>query len=188
MSGNASLYAQQIENYIPGEGYRVSDPAVNLHSIKEANGLVLTAGTTPTIAAIETNAWGIIEDSAGDLGELNYVVPQDYSIQSDELLLQFLAESAGDTDTPTIDATVYQKRVNTALSGDLDPTISAAVPTNTVGADWVTLDISDQDLQPGDALTITLTASTHGTDALHVYAVRMTYRSNIAFTTLGDRN
>ena len=75
------------------------------------------------------------------------------------------------------------------LNNSSDTTISAVVPTNTVKAAWREIDASDQGMEPGDAVTfIFATGGTRGTtDALNVYEIEVTYRSDLVYNEGDER-
>jgi hypothetical protein len=159
-----------------------------LGSIKDGAGLTLTGATTPTIAAIETSGVAIVvAASQTAAGTILWQVPIDYDETSDELYIDLLTQSSGDTNTPTIDATIFRKRAGAALSDDLNPTISAAIPNNTAKAAIRTINASGLGLQRQDALTIDLITGTHTTDTVGIYSVTLRYKSSIASYRHADR-
>lgn len=161
---------------------------VDINSIRAA-GLIPTASTEPSRESLETNFEGLrVSSSQTALGDLTFLVPSDYNQDQDRLYVKFLVKSSGDTDTPTIDATLFRKRAGAALSADLDPTISAAIPTDTVDAAWRTITVEAQDLDPGDAVTFVFTTGAHTTDNVDVYAVKVEYFGDEdAFNEVSER-
>ena len=152
-----------------------------LSDLRTSAGLTLTAGTNPLVAALETNALGI-QWAAGDStkGSIVYKIPNDYDENSDTLILSMIVNSAGNTNAPTITANVYNKRKGTALSADLAPSASAAIPksaTAATAAAEVTITIQGAGLLVGDVLTILLAPGTHATDAVNLYALSIRYYS-----------
>ena len=114
-------------------------------------------------------------------------VPRDYDQTNDYLRLRFLVNSAGDTNTPTLDATIYRKRTGVALSSDLDPTISLAMNNSTTIAGWIFINVDGKGCQPGDILTITVSASAHTTDAVDLYGAELVYKSDLVYNVKTDR-
>ena len=190
MSGvNPATFLKRIDGIITGSGFKRVIQGVNINTVKADGGLILTASTNPNRNAVETSFDAlVVTNNQTDLGRLVFNVPRDYDKSLDYMRLRFLAESAGDTDEPTIDAAIYLKRAETALSSDLDPTISDAVNTNTVGAGYVEVNCDGLDLRPGDALNIEMTTSAHTTDSLHVYGLEAVYKSDLVYFDKADRS
>lgn len=187
MSITGGTALSQLNSIVPGLGFKKAQDITIL--ARDTNGAPLTNATTPPIAAVETNALAIVQAAATTfLCELVWMVPRDYDQVKDELRLRFLTNSAGDVDVPTLDASVYSKRAATALTADLDPVISAAVPNNTTKAAWREINIDSQSLQPGDVLTIKVDSSAHGTDALNIYTIEMEFRSTLVYYDKNDRS
>ncbi|HDZ37691.1 MAG TPA: hypothetical protein ENH62_05300 [Marinobacter sp.] len=158
-----------------GRTHRIELLGVDINSVR-ALGLIPTASTEPSRESLETNFEGLrVSSSQTTLGDLTFLVPSTYNPIIDRMYVRFLVKSSGDTDTPTIDATLFRKRAGTALSADLDPTISAAIPTDTVNAAWVEITVEGQALNPGDAVTFVFTTGAHTTDNVDVYAVKVEY-------------
>lgn len=192
MSGlNAGTFLKRLEGTITGFGFRREIAGLGINQLRLADGAPLASGSgNPMYASLETSYEGVqLASSQTALGVLAFKIPRDYDKDNDELLIRFLANSAGDTDTPSIDASMYRKRAGAALSSDLDPTISAVVNTNTAIADWVEIDASDQGMEPGDAVTfIFATGGTRGTtDALNVYEIEVIYRSDLVYNEGDER-
>lgn len=190
MSGlNAGTFLKRMEGAVTGLGFKREIQGLDINSLRDSDGTILTASTEPSREALETNFVGaVVSSSQTDLGNLTFKIPQDYDASVDELKIRFLANSAGDTNTPTIDAVMYRKRAGAALSDDLDPTISAAVNNNTAKAGWVEIDASGLGMQPGDAVSMTFTTAAHTTDALNVYALEVIYRSDLVYYNEADRS
>lgn len=117
-----------------------------------------------------------------------FSIPRDFDATIDKLHIRFLANSAGDTNTPTIDAAMYRKRAGAALSADIDPTISAAVNSNTDIADWVEIVSEGDEWQPGDVVTCLFTTSAHTTDALNLYDLEVVYASDLVYYNDDERS
>ena len=145
-------------------------------------------GTLVAYGDVETNALATVHAaSSTTLGDLIFTVPVDYDESRDELYVDVFAQSEGDTDTPAIDGAIYRKRAATALSADLDPTISAAISDDSTGGGRVTVDASGLGFQPKDVLSIKLTTGAHATDDVHVYGISIRYRSTIVAQNHSDR-
>lgn len=184
---NAANFLKGLEALVTGDGFKRVIQGLNINSIRAA-GLIPTASTEPSRESLETNFEGLVSSSSQTaLGDLTFIIPRDYDETKDKLHVRFFAESGGDTDTPTIDATLFRKRAATALSSDLDPTISAAVPTNTVGAGYVEVVSQGDAHQAGDAVTFVFTTSAHTTDALNVYGFEVVYNSDLVYYDDDDR-
>ena len=189
MSGvNPATFLKRIDGIITGSGFKRVIQGVNINTVRADGGLILTGSTNPNRTAVETSFDALVVTNAQtDLGRLVFQVPRDYDQSLDYLRLRFLAESAGNTDTPTIDAAIYRKREGVALSADLDPTISLATNTLLALADWVEVNCDGLDLRPGDALNIELTTSAHTTDSLHVYGLEAVYKSDLVYFEKQER-
>ena len=185
---NSATFLHRLDNLITGNGFKCVIPGVNIQSLTEEDGDRLDNSSTPPYAAFETSGLGMAQASSTTfLGELDVVVPQDYDKSDDYLRIRLLAQSAGDTNTPTIDAAIYSKRAGSALGSDLDPTISAAVANNTANGGWVEINADGNSLQGGDALHIELVTSAHTTDALHIYALELVYKSDLVYFNKANR-
>lgn len=172
---------------VPGNGYKKILEGIDINSIR-VTGLIPTASTEPSRESLETNFEGmVVSSSQTAAGDLTFMVPRDYDKSKDYMAVRFLASSGGDTNTPTIDATLFRKRAETALSSDLDPDISAAVNNSTTDAGWVEVVASGLDLDPGDAITWVFTTSAHTTDALDIYAVEVVYYGDDEYNVIADR-
>lgn len=186
MGLNAATFLKRLEGIVTGNGFKKSIDVTDM--LKTSAGLILTASTHPGKAALETNLYGI-QAVAGQtaLGSLLLQVPRDYDKSIDKMYFRFLANSVGDTDTPTIDAAIYQKKSMTALSADLNPTISTAVNNNTTKAGWVEIKVEGKGLEPGASLFVVFTSGAHGTDVLNIYAVEMVYYSDLVYYESSER-
>lgn len=172
----------------PGDGFLRSHKLSITGDLRTAAGLVLTAATAPLVAAFETNALGV-QVAAGQTaaGSFTFQVPLDYDQQADTLKIVVLVNSAGNTNTPILDATVYRKRAGAALSADLGSTDSAAIPSLATLAAERTIVISGKSLRPGDVLTINLITGAHATDAVNIYGVEVRYKSALVASDPASR-
>jgi hypothetical protein len=188
---NPATFLSNVQRIVTGwEGFKRQMHGINLHSWKTTAGLTLAASTAPTMANTETHGIAVVSaSSTTDMGALQFMVPRDYDATIDKMYIRFLANSAGTTNAPTIDAALYRKRAGAALSSDLNPTISAAVnkTSATLGAKWIEITAEGLGLEPGDATTWVFTASTHTTDALNVYAIEVVYFSDLAYYEESER-
>lgn len=182
-------FLKKFESIITGFGFKKEIPGLGINQLRLSTGGILVVDSgNPGRVSLETNFEGVqLPSSQTDLGSLTFKIPRDYDQTQDELAIRFLANSAGDTNTPTIDAALYSKRTGVALTADLDPTISAAVNTNTAIAAWVEVNCDTLSLQPGDVVTVLFTTSAHTTDALNVYSIEVIYRSDLVFNVQTDR-
>ena len=190
MSGvNPATFLKRIDGIITGSGFKRVIQGVNINTVKADGGLILTATTNPRRIAAETSFDVLASNTSDtDLGRLAFNIPRDYDQSLDYLRIRFLAKSAGDTDTPTIDAVIYRKRKETALSSDLDPTISESVNNDTDDADYVEVNADGLGMQAGDALSVELVAGAHTTDVLHVYGLEVVYKSDLVYFDKTDRS
>lgn len=163
-------------------GFRKLKTLNPISDLRTTGGLVLTGATGPLVAALETNALGV-QVAAGTTaaGSFNFIVPKDYDKTADELRINVLCNSAGDTNVPTLTATAYRKRAGAALTAALTVTASAAIPNNTTKAAERTVILTGNLLQAGDAVTINLVTGAHATDAVNIYGVEVQYKSSLVF-------
>ena len=186
---NPGTFLKNLERISTGQGFKRVIQGLNINSLRDADGIILTDSTEPSREALETNFDGVVVSSSQtDLGSLTFQIPRDYDESVDKLDIRFLANSAGDTDTPTIDCAMYRKRAGAALSSDIDPTISGAVNTNTGLADWVQVRSHGDGWQAGDAVTCIFTTSAHTTDALNIYGLEVVYASDLVFFEETERS
>ncbi len=190
MSGlNAGTFLKRLEGTVTGFGFKREIAGLGINQLRLADGAPLLAnGGNPSYVSLETYFEGVqLPASQTALGVLAFKIPRDYDKDNDYLRIRFLANSAGDTNTPTIDASMYRKRAGAALSSDLDPTISGAVNSNTNIADWVEIDADGLGMQAGDAVTFIFASSAHTTDALNVYEIEVIYKSDLVFNEPEER-
>ena len=190
--GNPGTLLSRFDKMITGFGFKREIQGLDINSLRLETGAILVADSgNPGRVSLETNFEGVqLPSSQTDLGTLTFKIPRDYDETLDYLRVRFLANSAGDTDTPSIDATMYRKRAAAALSADLDPTISAVVNTNTAIAAWVEIVADSQGMKPGDGVSFDIsTGGTRGTsDALNIYAIEVIYKSDLVYFDPDDRN
>lgn len=189
MGINGALFLRQLDRILPdAEGFKRSIDVTE--QIKGAAGVVLDGTTTNAgVGAIETNYDGIICNASGTaVLSLKMLVPRDYDEGKDYMAVRFLAQMGGNTNTAVaIDAACFQKKVETALGSDLDPTISGSINTLAEVADWVKVVADGQGLVPGSGLYWEFTTSAHTTDAIHIYAVEVEYYSDLVYNDDSDR-
>lgn len=189
MSGlNAANWLSRIVGTVTGDGFKRVIQGLDINSIR-VTGLIPTASTEPSRESLETNFEGlVVSASQTALGDLTFNIPRDYDESVDKIDFRWLVNSAGDINTPTIDATMFRKRAGAALSSDIDPTISAAVNNNTAKADWVEVRSHGDSWQAGDAVTVVFTTSAHTTDALHAYELEVVYASDLVYFEDSERS
>lgn len=173
-----------------GDGIRVTR-ALAPFDLSTAAGLGLTAATIPAIVAAETNAL-VAQCVAGQtaLGSFVFEVPKDYDTVADELKINLLVNSGGNTDSPTVTVTAYRKRAGIALTAALTVVASTAIPksaTPATAAAERTITLSGNLLQAGDVLTVNLVTAAHATDAVNLYHTEIQYKSSIVFSTVANR-
>lgn len=169
-----------------GDGYKATRPLNPIADLRTAAGLVLTAGTTPAVVAVETNFLAVqAAASSNVLGSFVFHIPRDYDEVADVLELHVLAQMGGATDVPTLGATAYRKREAVALSSVINATASAALAVTASSAKIL---LSGKGLKGGDSLTINLTSAAHTTDAINIYSVSPVYKSALVFTDIKLRS
>lgn len=185
----AGLVTGQTNGAGQGVGF-IRSYTVPLQSLRTAAGLTLTAATNPLIAALETNFIGLQWASSDSTkAQLNFTVPLDYDENSDTITLAILVNSAGTTDSPTLSANVYKKSAGAALSADLAPAASAAIPKTTAAtaAAVRTITISGKGIKAKDVLTILIAPGAHTTDAVNVYGIDIQYKSTLVAFSSANR-
>ena len=190
MGLNPATFLKRLESIVTGDGFKRVIQGVNINTIRSGDGIIPTASTHPGRVAVETSFDALTSDANQTaLGQLTFQIPRDYDATVDKLDFRFLAQMAGDDDDDiTIDAAMYRKRAGAALTADLDPTISGAINTLTELADWVEVRSHGDEWQPGDAVCIDFTASTHANDAIHVYGIEVVYASDLAYYNDDERS
>lgn len=191
MSLNPGTFLKRTEDIVTGYGFKKHIAGISVRDLTEADGDKLDNGSTPPMAAFETNSLGIqVASSATFIGELDFIVPEDYDETADYLRFRFLAVSGGTTDTPSIDAAIYRKRPSTALSDDLNPIISAVIPISTSYADWREINADGLSVQAGDHLHIEFSlGGTRGTnDTVDVSGLEVVYASDLVYYDNSDRS
>ena len=183
MSMQPGLFLRNTDRIITGYGFKKSVNVIEW--LKASDGTALT-GTTTNVGrgAIETSFLGIIGASSGTFAmNLCFKVPWDYDQSIDTMKVRFLAQMGGNTNSAVkLDAALYQKKVATALSADLNPTISAAIPTLATKAGWVEIVATNLGLVAGSGASWVITSSgTHTTDAIHIYAAEVEYYSDLVY-------
>lgn len=147
---------------------------------------VLIPTTTETNALIYQ-----IANNTTNFASFVLAVPKDYDPTSDEFKIVLTGNSAGNTDSPTLTATAYRKRLGTALTAALTvKTPLATFPksaTPATAAAEAVIDLSGNKLLPGDVLSITLTFGSHTTDAMNIYRAILQYKTNIVFSNMSLR-
>lgn len=172
---------------VGGDGIR-REIDVALQSLRTTGGLILTGATAPSIAAVETNGLAVVAAASSNLlGSFTLSIPKDYDNIRDELTIRVVANSAGDTDVPTLTCTAYRKRAGAALTAALTVVVSAAIANNTAKAAERTITLSGNKLLADDVLTVNLVSAAHTTDAINIYDVDVVYRGNIVFTASSSR-
>jgi hypothetical protein len=191
---NPGTFLKNLERVVTGHGFKRSIPGLDINSIRLATGAILAADSgDPGRVSLETYFEGVVLPSSSTaLGTLTFMVPRDYDKDVDKLRIRFLVNSGGTTDAPTLDAAIYVKKPGTALSADVDPTASAAIPKTsaTTGAAWREIVVEGQGLAPGNAVTCILaTGGTRGTtDTVAIYALEVVYIADLVYYEETERN
>ena len=188
---NPATFLSNCQRIVTGwPGLKCNLPGVDINAVRDADGTILTGATEPSREALESSFIGLVVSfSATDLGTLSFMVPRDYDATVDKMYVRFLVSSGGTTDAPILDAALYRKREGVALSSDLNPTASPAIPKTsaTTGAAWRQIAAERLGLLPGDGLTWVLSTGTHTSDAVNVYAIEVVYYSDLAYWKCEDR-
>ena len=198
-AGNSDLSAVNALGGDPQSMKRVINLDV-LSALRTAAGLVLTGGTAPLIAALETNALGVqVAAGATAAGSFTFRVPEDYDPVSDLLAVHVAGVSAGTTNQPTLSGTAYYSRpqinypggnqqAGAALSSALTVGTSVATNISTSHPLDMAVPLSGNGLQPDDCVTINLITSAHATDAFNMYGLALHIKSNFVLTDMAQRS
>lgn len=187
-----------------GDGFRkeIDFDLRNAYLLSDGSGLTTTLTTNPGFAASETNAMVLQWNAAIVVGAAFYFpVPRDYDQSADEFRIRAYFQMGGATDTPTVSAHAYRKRVGAALTADLGPvtgkTPSAGLSPLTSGQAAnlalsnalaaVEFDLSKNSFQGGDILYVQLVPGTHATDAVKLSELMVQYRTTLALYTESQR-
>ena len=193
MGITGGTFLQQLGSIITGKGFKRIVPGIGINSLTEADGDKLDNGSTPAMAAGETNGLVVtVAACATLLGCLNFVVPEDYDESLDYLRVRVLGvlgtEAAGTTDTTVgWTAVAYRKRASAALSSDLAPTAAGDIPIATSYASWLEFDLDGNSLQGGDVIHMQIDSEAHTTDSIDVSALEVVYKSDLVYFDKADR-
>ena len=102
MGLNAGTFLKRLEGVVTGLGFKREIQGLDLRAIHLADGAPLASGSgNPMYASLETSFEGVqLASSQTALGTLTFKIPRDYDKDNDYLKIRFLANSAGDDDTP----------------------------------------------------------------------------------------
>lgn len=204
-------FLEKLRNIVTGGGRMksgtIKDDAgflrdVNLPITSIDLGTTLTASTTTgavtasgaIITTSETNLHvASFAASTTALGSYEFVIPRDYDEATDTFALKIFIASAGSTDTPTVSGAAYRKRPGAAIATVATGVAGTAMGSTTAlaltSADQVMeFDLSQHLLLRDDAITLTLTATAHTTDAILIYGVEWVYRSTLVSYHESDGN
>lgn len=151
-----------------------------------ASGAILTSSETNIRVAS-------FAASTTAVGSIELMIPRDYDEATDTFALKISIASAGATNSPTLTATVYKKSpgaaavaVATSVNGTaIGGTAALALTANAQIMEFV---FDQKGLLRDDAITITLTATAHTTDAILVYGIEPIYRSTLVSYHESDGN
>lgn len=105
---------KRLSYLAPGDGYRKCAPINLLADLRDATGQILTGSTSPPIAALENNFYGVQPAASTTFcGQFLWVVPQDYDGSADELRIMVACDMAGTTNQAlsTLTPVIYRKRM-----------------------------------------------------------------------------
>ncbi len=172
---NPFNFLDRAKRIVTGNGYRtVRDISLReFHLESDGATLTVTLSTNPGFDKFDTNltslAWAatkVVE--AG----ITIRIPEDYDSTKDECKLMLKAIMSGSTNTTTaIEAAAY---LDSAATTDLAPDNTADL---TATAAWVEVDLGSNSFTAGDIVHVVLNPEAHGTDAVHILAVKLEYRT-----------
>jgi hypothetical protein len=152
---NENNLVRRLSYLTPGDGFRKCAPIDVLSQLKDATGQILSGGTSPPLAALETGIYGVQPAASTTFcGQFLWVVPQDYDASADELRIMVACDMAGTTNQALsrLTAVIYRKRMvpayipdgqtsfpaGLAVSADLGPTPTAVGAIPLVGTHLAT--------------------------------------------------
>lgn len=141
-------------------------------------GTPLSVSTTP-LYALAFSSMPAIYWAAGNVNPINLSIriPVNFNKDDDKLRLRITAVMAGTTDTPTLTCSARRVRVGDTASTELTSVVSDAI-TGTAVAQY-DIELSGNDLHPGDDVLLTLTPSAHATDILYITGISIAQPSSL---------
>jgi hypothetical protein len=133
------------------------------------------------------NSFPVLNVAATNTGMFNILfwVPRDYDEATDELHLKFVAKMAGSTDTPTV-TTTGKKAVIGSAPAALTLASGGTTAALSTTATKFTVVVRGQGLKRDTLVEFTATSGAHGTDALQIQAIGVSYRSTLVSYNLTD--
>jgi len=181
---NPQNILKRFRQIVTGDGFWRDVPISLRNFHLEATGAALTTGlgTNPGFdkdGNLTTLAWAMGKVvKAG----LDFDVPGDFDETKDELSVWVLAKMDGATDTPTIAVEAFTHR---AAAVDLAPTAIAAL---SAAYAWREISLDGKGLLANDRVHLTFTPAAHGTDAIHIAAVKVRYRGDLVIFDHSERS
>ena len=112
------------------------------------------------------------------VANVGFTVPRDYDEETDTLVLRIVAKMAGATDTPTLTID-GEKRTLAAAPVAITPVSGSPTAALSTTAQAFELIYRGQGLVRGQDVQFTITSAAHGTDALQVQHIGVSYRSTL---------
>ena len=181
---NQANFLKQAEGFVTGDGFWRDVPVSIRDFHLEADGATLTTslGTNPGFDKEGTNLTTLSWQAAKVVeAGLNIDVPGDYDESLDKLSVWLLCKMSGSTNTPTITVEAFK---HSAPTTDLAP--SAVVALGSTYA-WREINLDGNTILANDHIHLTFVPGTHGTDAVHIVAVKIRYRGDLVIFDVDER-
>ncbi len=169
---------KDIEKIITGDGF-VREKQVEDANIVAADGSFLTMGSGNLRRVLASSFVIPLRSQAGttDAAFISIDVPADYDEANDFFKVQLLV-STGTTDATTPAWTGTRRRAGVAIAS-LTAANGDAVAAGNANGLVSEVNLSGNGLKAGDKLTLAVAFGTHATNAVDVFRVSHTYRSNL---------
>lgn len=173
-----------------GDGYRADYP-LQLGSGMVSTGATLGTATTP-VRDVNANQARILWAAADEAALMfAFRLPGEFSDTARDLVVVADMLETGGTDTITMTATIYTRKVGGAVQGPFTATAvltkSGTNPEEVIFNFENAEDASGDKIEPGDDITLTIAPGAHGTDAASLYGASVRLKRNSALTNLDHR-
>jgi len=182
---NEANFLKLLEGIVTGDGFWRDVPISlrDFHLESDGSTLTTTLDTNPGFDKESTNLTTLSWAAAKVVeAGLDIDVPGDYDETKDELSVWVLAKMSGSTDTPTIAIEAFK---HSAPTTDLAPSAITALSSSYT---WKEIDLDGNSISANDRIHLTFTPAAHNTDAIHIAAVKMRYRGDLAIYDSDERS
>lgn len=195
MKFSPNNFLQNIKNIVTGGGFQKDGVnPTNDCGFKVDKNLLLDSGLllTGTTYIADTDGYPIFSNAATNtaITTIPFFVPRDYDEATDEIIVRFVANMGGATDTPTVTVTAGQEILTATNAATYKATAAITVTSVDAVAGAVSTALSatrtrhdavirNAGLKRDTLVFIKLTAGAHTTDTVQVAAIGITYRSTL---------